>query len=352
MSTLETRTIALLKEIRSRVAAGRIRPDLALRLSINEAPVEWPEIGCRRVGFFATSGDPFYWGHIYVSLCAILELDLNFVVMQVMGDHPHKRGTKQSKEHRHTIARRALEYFFPLLRYTPLGFDNMKIGEENASELLLLNYGLPLEVFYIAGGDVHGIAAANLAACRTLLKPRDGSETPICAGYFSLDRTTRHPPGDCCMSIRFSKWPSGIMGPFQGCVARNCPLPCFGRARIFRSCLPLVWTTSPNTDCTAGMPRPRCTLVSANRRVMHSLVSADKTNTEPELSTRKRDDTKPECASGDDRTESVTAHQFSIRTSNVTIVACRASCPAGRSHQDRCRLNDPVSSVPHGAGEV
>ena len=34
-----------------------------------------------------------------------------------------------------------------------------------------------------------------------------------------------------------------------------------------------------------------------------------KTNTEPELSTRKRDNTKPECASSDDRTESETPHR-------------------------------------------
>ncbi len=182
VSILESRIIAILEEIRLKVVAGRIRPDLALRLSINDAPVEWPDVQAQRVGFLATSGDPFYWGHIYVALCSILELDLNTVVVQVMGDHPHKRGIKQSKEHRHAIARRALEYFFPLLRYTPLGFDNMKIGEENASELLLLNYGLPLEVFYIAGGDVHEIAAANLAACLTLLKPRDGSETPHLRG--------------------------------------------------------------------------------------------------------------------------------------------------------------------------
>jgi hypothetical protein len=185
LSTLESRITTVLEEIRSRVAAGKIHPNLPLRLSITDAPVRWPDAltgHFQRVGFLATSGDPFYWGHIYVALCAILELDLNAVVVQVMGDHPHKLEIKQPKEHRHEIARRALEYFFPLLRYTPLGFDNMKIGEENASELLLLNYHLPLEVYYIAGGDVHDIAARNLAACRTLLIPRDGSEPPRLLG--------------------------------------------------------------------------------------------------------------------------------------------------------------------------
>jgi hypothetical protein len=177
---LKNRTSAVLEEIQHKVAAGEIRPDLDLRLSINDAPVVWPTRRIERVGFFATAGNPLYWGHIYVALCAILELDLNTVVVSVVGARPYKRGIEESKEHRHAIARRALHYFDPLLRYTPLGFDNMKIGEENASELLLLNYDLPLEVFYIAGGDVHEIAAANLAACRVLLKPRDGGETPSC----------------------------------------------------------------------------------------------------------------------------------------------------------------------------
>ncbi len=182
LSALENRTDAVLEEIRHGVAAGRIRPYLPLRLSINDAPVVWTSKQVERAGFFATAGNPFYWGHIYVALCAILELDLNTVVISVVGDYPYKRGIEEPKEHRHAIARRALQYFDPLLRYTPLGFDNMKLGEENASELLLLNDDLPLELFYVAGGDAHQIAAVNLAACRVLLKPRDGSETPRLRG--------------------------------------------------------------------------------------------------------------------------------------------------------------------------
>ena len=185
LDTLEQRIIDVLEHIQSRVLRGKIHPGLPLRLSIQDAPVSWlRELTghFQRVGFFATSGDPFYWEHIFVALSAMLELNLNTVVIQVMGDHPFKLARKQPKEHRHAIARLAIEYFFPLLRYTPLGYNNMKIGEENASELLLLNHGLPLEVCYIVGGDVHRIAVSNLAACRTLLKPRDGTKTPRLIG--------------------------------------------------------------------------------------------------------------------------------------------------------------------------
>jgi hypothetical protein len=214
ISALESRTSAVLEEIRQKVAAGRIRPDLALRLSINDAPVVWPAKQVERVGFFATAGNPLYWGHIYFALCAILELDLNTVVVSVVGDHPDKRGIKQSKEHRRAIARCALQYFAPLLRYTPLGFDNMKIGEENASELLLLNYDLPLEVFYIAGGDVHEIAAANLAACRVLLKPRDGSETPHLRGLLFPRAQVQSPAEELCRKYPFLELARRTYKPF------------------------------------------------------------------------------------------------------------------------------------------
>lgn len=187
IEALQKNILEALTEIRARVIASKIYPDLPIRLSITNDPTKWPTEYAnvpKQIGLLAITGDPLYWGHIFIALCAIVELDLDCVVIQIMGDHPHKILQKQPKEHRHAIARNALEYFYPLLRYTPLGYDNLKIGEENASELLLLNYGLPIDLYYIAGGDVHDVAAANLAACRTLLLPRDGSKAPNLLGLF------------------------------------------------------------------------------------------------------------------------------------------------------------------------
>lgn len=217
LEALEQELVSVLEQIQSKVSDGKIRPDLPLRLSIRDAPVSWPrELSARfqPVGFLATSGDPFYWGHIFVALSAMLELNLNTVVIQVMGDHPFKRQRKQPKEHRHAIARLAMKYLFPLLRYTPLGYDNMKLGEENAAELLLLNHGLPLEVCYIAGGDVHKVAAANLAACRTLLKPRDGTKTPRLVGLLIPRGRTRASAKRLQRTYRFIKLARRRFKPF------------------------------------------------------------------------------------------------------------------------------------------
>ena len=187
IEVLQRNILEVLTEIRARVLVSKIYPDLPIRLSIKDAPIKWPTEYAnvpKQIGLLAITGDPLYWGHIFIALCAIVELDLDCVVIQIMGEHPHKISQKQPKEHRHAIARNALEFFYPLLRYTPLGYDNLKIGEENASELLLLNYGLPIDLYYIAGGDVHDVAVANLAACRTLLLPRDGSKAPNLLGLF------------------------------------------------------------------------------------------------------------------------------------------------------------------------
>jgi len=172
VGALREGVLSALEEIKSKVKDGAIHPELPLRLSITDGTVRWPEeLRERRqkVGVLATTGDPLHWQHILVALRAVAAHDLHAALIQVMGDHPHKRERKQPKEHRHAIARRSLEYFFPLLRYTPLGYDNLKVGEENAAEIVLLNYDLPLDLCFIAAGDVRAAALVNLTACRDLL---------------------------------------------------------------------------------------------------------------------------------------------------------------------------------------
>lgn len=178
--------IETLRKIRDKIKNGIIVPEIPLRLSFFDAPVE---ISCLlkkgkewRIGFLATTGNPVLWGHILLALRCMAEFNLNTVILQIMGDHPHKKEPKLPKEYRHAIARYAVEYFYPLIRYTPLGYVNMKIGEENAAEFLLLNKDIPLGLNFIIGGDVTPDAIRNVKACNELLsfmKKEEGRDISI-----------------------------------------------------------------------------------------------------------------------------------------------------------------------------
>jgi len=180
LEKLKKSIIKLLYEIKTKVENATIIPEIPLRLSFSDAPVEFsprPKTGGNwRIGFLATTGNPVFWGHILLALRCIAEFDLNTIILQVMGDHPHKRGQKLPKKYRHAIARRAVEYFYPLIRYTPLGYNNMKIGEENAAEFLILNQEIPLDLYLIIGGDVKPDAVRNVKACNELLSAVEKEE--------------------------------------------------------------------------------------------------------------------------------------------------------------------------------
>jgi purine-nucleoside phosphorylase/nicotinic acid mononucleotide adenylyltransferase len=248
----EPETIKLLQEIRGGLleALGSIKEhsqkgelfiDTPLRLSVSDAPVRirqgftpdrrW------RVGFMATTGDPLHWGHIMAALRAAAVNNLDTVIVQIMGDHPHKRMQKQPKEHRHAIARLALQYFHPLLRYSPLGFDNLKVGEENAAEFLLLNFDLPIDLFFIVGGDASPDALRNLRACNDLLsfaQKEFGKTLQICAllnlseGEFSnvpeKDEWLSNQENSCSARLVYKDM------ELSSTLYRNCPhlplLPC------------------------------------------------------------------------------------------------------------------------------
>ncbi len=173
VSTLKNEILDVLKELKYKAQTGVIVPGVPLRLSIFDAPVETLPVrkpGDKwRVGFLATTGNPVHWGHILMALRFAAEFDLNTIIFQVMGDHPHYSIRKQPKEHRHAIARHAVEYFYPLIRYTPLGYDNLKIGEENAAEFLLMNSNIPIDLYFLAGGDVSEVATRNIKACNDIL---------------------------------------------------------------------------------------------------------------------------------------------------------------------------------------
>ncbi len=169
-----------LDEITNLAGTEGFLPSLPLRLAQSDPEASWPQSLSQqrqRVGFIAITGNPIHWGHIYQALRAIPRCGLHAVIVQVLGDHPHKRHTKISKVHRHRIAQLSLQPFYPLLRYTPLGCDTLTVGEASAAELVLLNYDLPLEVCFIAEGDARALAARHLEACRALLAVMDTEET-------------------------------------------------------------------------------------------------------------------------------------------------------------------------------
>lgn len=90
-------------------------------------------------------------------------------MISVLGDHPHKPG-KQPRSHRRAIARLVLEDFFPLLRYTPVGYASLQVGEQSAAEVALLNSFKPVDLFYICAQDVRAIALSQIENCRQPLE--------------------------------------------------------------------------------------------------------------------------------------------------------------------------------------
>ena len=161
-----------LATIRRNVETGRVFPDVPLALS--PADQVQPGGGAPgpnrryRVGFLATTGDPVHWGHIYRALKDSADLELDTVILQVLGDHPHKPA-KQLKHMRHAIAREVVLPLYPLIRYTPLGFDSLGIGEQQAMEFALLNRASDIEIFFLCGSDTAGVAMRNIRSCNQLL---------------------------------------------------------------------------------------------------------------------------------------------------------------------------------------
>ncbi len=227
MMALKKCVIEILEKLKKKTQQGMIIPELPLRLSIFDAPVEIPPdqklYNKWRVGFFATVGDPVHWGHILTALRCAAEFDLNTIILQVMGDCPHKRMQKQPKEYRHAIARHAIEYFYPLIRYTPLGYDNLKVGEENAAEFLLLNRDLPLDLYFLAGWDVAQATLRITEACNAILTVVNEEEGKDLKIKLLLSKQHGASVGD--VSGQFPDW-------VIFCKQEYTPLPKFSNIKV------------------------------------------------------------------------------------------------------------------------
>jgi purine-nucleoside phosphorylase/nicotinic acid mononucleotide adenylyltransferase len=169
---LEQQIVQTLMDLHNKAKLGEIHLDYPLRLSITDYEPDYTMHKLPRhlrIGFLATTGDPVHWGHVLRALTDAEEFQLDTVILQVIGDHPHKP-FKHAKVHRHTIAHLVAEMFYPLIRYCPLGYDNLSIGEQNAAEFLMLNAKTEIDLFFLAGDDAAAQAIRNIDACNRLLE--------------------------------------------------------------------------------------------------------------------------------------------------------------------------------------
>ena len=116
------------------------------------------------VGFFPITGDPIHYGHLNGAIAVVEALGLDSVYIQVCGDLPRHKTGKVAKHHRHQMARLAVGEFDPVLKYTPIGYGNELIGEENF--ILFANapqFGDVQRFYYIAGADNEAVALKRFA---------------------------------------------------------------------------------------------------------------------------------------------------------------------------------------------
>ncbi len=144
-----------LREISALIAAGEIEPFADLRIARDRSGDErgLRDIGRPvRVGVLAVTGDPFHWGHVDIALKAIRLYRLDTVVYICQGLGDYKSGMLD-REFRHEMVRLGICYFYPLLRYSPIGYDNQLLGESNVFELFALNRDRAVRLYYVFGSE-------------------------------------------------------------------------------------------------------------------------------------------------------------------------------------------------------
>lgn len=117
----------------------------------------------RYIGYFPITGDPIHWGHIEGALRVRQAFGLEAVYIQVCGDVPDHKPDKTHKEHRHAMAQLAIAMYAPALRYTPLGYNNDLVGEDNF-RLFVMDpaFAAVDRFYYIAGMDNRSVVMRRL----------------------------------------------------------------------------------------------------------------------------------------------------------------------------------------------
>jgi len=124
-----------------------------------------------KVGFFPTTGDPIHYGHLFGAMKALKTLELDIVYIQVCGDLKNHKPDKVSKHHRHQMAKLAIKEFSPYLKYTPIGYDNSLMGEDNF--VLFVNSKNQLNIqkfYYITGSENAHLVLDNLSRLSKILE--------------------------------------------------------------------------------------------------------------------------------------------------------------------------------------
>jgi galactokinase/mevalonate kinase-like predicted kinase len=148
---------SLLEEIVRKASKGIIRPEVFLRTS-----EKFPRIRISRsersreinLGVLATAANPLQWGHVLMCLEAINQQNLDTVIILPQGDISYKKtepGNLVPKELRHEMVLEVVKLFFPLIRYSDIGFNNGRRGQENIHVLLALNLKQIINLNYIVG---------------------------------------------------------------------------------------------------------------------------------------------------------------------------------------------------------
>ncbi|MBM3253125.1 MAG: ROK family protein [Candidatus Omnitrophica bacterium] len=157
--------ITNLQDIFRKVREETIDPSIDLKLSDNESSVTQKPMSRRtvRVGVLGGTFNPLHCGHIAFAFYSMNILNLDAVIIAPPGDFGGYKVSKLGKAHRHEIAKRALEPFAPLLRYSSYGLENDEIGPVSmALQFYRLNPDKEIKLFYLAGSDTLSSSARNL----------------------------------------------------------------------------------------------------------------------------------------------------------------------------------------------
>jgi protoporphyrinogen oxidase len=147
--------IARLRDVSPLIAAGEIEPFANFRISPDRPDSERTLREIRRpvrAGVLAVTGNPFHWGHVDIALKAIRLYRLDTVVYICQGLGDYKPGMLD-REVRHEMVKRGISDFYPLLRYSPIGYDNSLLGESNFFEFAALNSHHAVKLHYVFGSE-------------------------------------------------------------------------------------------------------------------------------------------------------------------------------------------------------
>ncbi|MBW2046503.1 MAG: UTP--glucose-1-phosphate uridylyltransferase, partial [Deltaproteobacteria bacterium] len=145
-----------------KIQEGKIRPFQKLNLmrsSPEEVDYHLSEPDDEmKVGFFPIAGNPLTWGHILPPLMCMNRLELDTIVLRVQGEIKYKKLWECERvpaKIRHFMVRKAIEKFYPLIRYCDLGLEkgNFIEGSEEMHRFLKMNANRKMHVFYLIGAE-------------------------------------------------------------------------------------------------------------------------------------------------------------------------------------------------------